>query len=410
MARRRVSFKVAPGIRISASSRGLRTSLGNRTARVAFGAGGTYTSAKIAGVRLSQQHSTGSQSRAGGRSPRGNPPASFAQLQREEKAHQLQNHIAALAALEKGLVTLHREHFPAALPPLVPSPIPVDREGLAKHWQIAAVKDINVFKRKARKAAMIEAATAAESEANRVDASNQLAHRRYQAAADTEWRELLAHKPSTVIDVLERAFSDNASDATCVDAGIDDGRRYGTVVILFGPASAIPERTPATTPTGKPTTRKRTKSDRNSLYITALGSTVLATVKEAFSVAPQLDDVRIVVLRHDTAALKPTERLAHIYNAEFERVSTESLPWHELDPARQLVTATNANLERKGIAGDVVALHSADAEINSMIAVFAEALSNRTPAAGHVDTAEISGPGRSQAQSMTGPVDDRPGR
>lgn len=43
---KRVSLKIAPGVRLSASSRGVRTSIGNSNARVSFGSGGTYTSAR----------------------------------------------------------------------------------------------------------------------------------------------------------------------------------------------------------------------------------------------------------------------------------------------------------------------------------------------------------------------------
>jgi hypothetical protein len=49
MGRRRVSFKVAPGVRISASSKGVRTSIGSNKARVPLGGGRTSTAAKVAG-------------------------------------------------------------------------------------------------------------------------------------------------------------------------------------------------------------------------------------------------------------------------------------------------------------------------------------------------------------------------
>ena len=64
----------------------------------------------------------------------------------------------------------------------------------------------------------------------------------------------------------------------------------------------MPERKPARTPTGKRTLKKRTKTEINALYLAALGSNVLATVKEAFAVAPGTDTVQLMVVRRETTA------------------------------------------------------------------------------------------------------------
>ena len=44
------------------------------------------------------------------------------------------------------------------------------------------------------------------------------------------------------------------------------------VVVMFGPPQMIPDQRPDLTPGGRPTLRKRSKTDRNALYAAALGS------------------------------------------------------------------------------------------------------------------------------------------
>lgn len=48
------NFKIAPGVKIRASSRGLSASVGPRAARVHFGAGGTGVSTGVGPVSLCQ--------------------------------------------------------------------------------------------------------------------------------------------------------------------------------------------------------------------------------------------------------------------------------------------------------------------------------------------------------------------
>ena len=97
---------------------------------------------------------------------------------------------------------------------------------------------------------------------------------------DEEWER---YEPDVAIAALERAFADNEAPAAPIDC---EGDRT-TVVMEFQSREAIvPERKPARTPTGKPTLKKRTKTEINRLYLEALGSNVLATVKETFAVAP----------------------------------------------------------------------------------------------------------------------------
>lgn len=391
MARKRISFKVAPGVRVSASRRGVRTSIGNNSARVSFGSGPTYTSAKVAGIRVSQRGSSGSRRvpRSPSRVPQsrsaGPSQASMAQRERTRKAEVLETQIEELAATERSLTSLHHESFEPTTRLSVPQPVATNVKELSRQWQTEAVKTISVFKRYARKAARSEADHAARGEAAQIDARNWQKYREAQAEADAAWDRLQAHDPGTVVQTLDAAFGDNASEARCVDAGIEDDRWYATVVIVVGSVAVVPERVPSRTPAGKPTTKKRTKTDRNALYVKALGSTVLATVKEAFAVAPSLNEVRVVVLRRDPEAATPPSYLSAIYTAEFDRVRTQAIPWTRVDPAEVLLAADDAQLQRKGATREVAPIVIDDEALADLVDVFAQATSNSSLARGDAE-------------------------
>jgi hypothetical protein len=97
---------------------------------------------------------------------------------------------------------------------------------------------------------------------------------------------------------LEGVFEDNEHPAAPIDC--HDGAV--TILIVFPSVDMIPDQTPATTPTGRPTLHRRSEQDRNRLYSQALGSTVLATVKETYATCPFLTEVKVMVVRRDTDA------------------------------------------------------------------------------------------------------------
>jgi hypothetical protein len=263
---------------------------------------------------------------------------------------------AAVASMEAALVSLHKEEYPQAQRPVFPPPAPADLDTIQQRLIKEALNGIGLFKVSARKAAKASALEQAHQEAAAEDAKRKAEHAQSQKAADAAWASLCAHDPDAVLVALEAAFEDNESPAACVDAGQDDAVHYVTVVVTFGTIAMIPEQKPATTPTGNPTLKKRTKGERNALYAAALGSTVLATVKEAFAVSPSTDEVRVVVVRKDPTAATPAEYLSAIYAARFPRDKTMRLDWQRLDPAETLLRAPDALLRRRGAAQDVVAI------------------------------------------------------
>ncbi len=371
----RMSFKVAPGVRISASSRGIRTSVGNSKARVSFGGDGTYASVGGGGVRVSQRLSGPS---ATGRSNPGRSSSarpSLAQLERAQRAAEKEAAIAELQDLENSLVSLHHEAFAPAAPYEVPPPAPADVEVLRAQIEQHELSQVGRFKLSERKAAKARARELAEAEASRIDRQNAEKYRDLCAGSTELWKLLNEHDTGLVMETLESAFADNASDATAVDVGTEDGVRYATVLIVFGAVDLIPERMPSLTAAGKPTTKKRTKSERNALYVAALGSTVLATVKEGRAVAPSVDEFRVVVLRKDLNAATPAEFVAPIYAARFSRQMMQGLNWRTVNPTEALLSATDAQFQRKGAAGDVVPLNlSGNEDLAQLVETFKPAI------------------------------------
>lgn len=420
----RKSFKVAPGVRISASSRGISAGVGPRAARVHVGPRGVGVSSGVGPVST-YSHLGGARggrgSSSGGRGARyGATKASIAAREREAKAAAREADIERVAALEKALVSLHGASFPEAervilpppdevdpqpieaerttaagipqlvaavgggeVPPVAADPEPVDRYELMREHRKRARAGIPFWSIRERIAAArdadAEAEVAAEAETKRRleeqrdeqerldDLWSQLQAARSrvaeevvlaveaekerradertaeQTALDEEWQKLKANHPSVTLSVLEEAFADNEAPAAAVNC---DGS-HTTVVMQFVPPEAIvPERKPARTPTGKPTLKKRTKTEINALYLEALGSNVLATVKETFAVAPGTDIVQMLVVRRETDK-KHAGELKAIYVGEFDRASYAGASGSR-KPRRALELAAESVLNLKG--------------------------------------------------------------
>jgi hypothetical protein len=390
----RKSFKVAPGVRIRASSRGISAGVGPRAARVHVGTRGVGMSSGI-GPLSAYSHlggGGGGQGSSGGvrrASYGGATKASIAAREREAKAAAREADINRVAALEKALISVHGASFPEAervtlppsgevdpqpikteraaaagipqlvaatgggeVPPVAADPEPVDRYELMREhrrraragipfwsiWdQIAVARDADAEAEIAAEAETKRRSEEQRHEQERLDdlwsqlgaARSRVADevilavdaekkRRAeeraskQAVLDDEWKKLNVNDPSVTLSVLEEAFADNEAPAAAIDC---DGDRTTVVMQFVPPEAIVPERKPARTPTGK-----RTQTEINALYLEALGSNVLATVKETFAVAPGTDVVQMLVVRRETDK-KHAGELAAIYVGEFDRAS-----------------------------------------------------------------------------------------
>jgi hypothetical protein len=267
--------------------------------------------------------------------------------------------------------------------PIAPAPGPVDRYELMRAFrkrkrqgiplwrlreQIEAAREAD---REAEEAAVIEArerdavraeeqakldeswadlqqlrAAVAEQVPQRVqveEASRAAARDAEQKELDEGWAKLQANHPEIALPALEQAFADNEAPAAAIDC---EGPKVTIVMQFSAPEDIVPERKPARTPTGKRTLKKRTKTEVNALYLEALGSNVLATVKEAFAVAPGAELIQLLVIRRETDG-KLAGQLAAIYVGEFGRSGFEGASGSR-DPARALTLAEESMLNLKG--------------------------------------------------------------
>ncbi|HEY3683130.1 MAG TPA: DUF4236 domain-containing protein [Streptosporangiaceae bacterium] len=348
-----MSFKIAPGVRVRASTRGIGTSIGPRAARVHVGSRGIGVSSGV-GPFTASANSHG-RSNGGARVSR----TSLSALERQVRQAQRAQEIADVGRMERALVTLHLREFPPTQRPIVPPPVPMDARPIARAMKRDQLQGISVFDRKRRRDAKALARTRTEQEVGRQEQLRRAEHARRQSGADTWWHALNRHDTDTVMAVIEAAYEDNEFPAACVDVG--EGRsRYATVLVMFGPPSLVPERKADLTPTGRPTLKTRTKTERNSLYAAALGSTVIATVKEGFAVAPSVQEIQLLALRKDSAAATAADYVTAIYAARFSRERFRNTDWSRVDPIALLLTAPDALIKRKGSAREVVPIDLAN--------------------------------------------------
>lgn len=418
-----MNFKVAPGVRVRASSRGISAGVGPRAARVHVGTRGVGVSSGVGPVSAYKRLGGGSRPTSGGarRSSYGGPTkASIAARERELKATAREADIERVSALERALVSVHKETFPpatrvvlgppkevdpepirsdleeaagvpalleatggGALAPIAPDPDPVDRYELMREHRKRARGGIPPFRVRERidaaRSADREAEIAAVAEDDRRAAAQSVEQARLdglwaelgraralvaeqlqrnvvcekarriaareaeQEQIDHDWERLNANDPEATLAALEQAFADNEAPAAAIDC---EGGHTTVLMQFVSPEAIVPERRPGRTPTGKRTLKKRTKTEINAFYLQALGSNVLATIKEAFAVAPGTQVVQLMVIRRETDKRHAGE-LAAIYLGEFDRAGFAGASGAR-DPARSLTLAGEAVLNLKG--------------------------------------------------------------
>lgn len=340
------SVRIAPGIRVRATSRGIRTSIGPRAARVHIGAGRTgistgagpfsyYTS--VGGTTTTRRNTSSSTSRTTG---------TLAQAAKAEEAGRI---LEAIDAITK----IHHEPFVLAEKPLSPPPPRVDAAAIRAQYAAAAVKGIGLFDRAARKTAKARAAVDAETRIQSETEQLRQQYADYQLELDKWWARLLANDPEVTLYQLATAFEDN--DAAAAPLGVDDGE--ATIVVLLPGADAVPERLPSTTAAGNLSLKKTTKKEHDAFYGVLAAGYTLVTVKEAFAVAPALQSVRIVAVRGTGIDAYGRKRGEALLAARIRREKLDGVQWATVD-APTILNDISDELEvnQKGAAHTMTAL------------------------------------------------------
>lgn len=312
------SFKVAPGVRIRASSRGVRTSIGPRAARLHVGGGRTGVSTGAGPVGFYTSLSGSRRSGGGGALPRnaGTSQRALAQAAKHERAQELREALT-------DLLNLHRQDFPPVSAPQAPPPPAVNVAAVIAEHEQRALAGIGLLQRTARKHARATAAATAQHHVELLESQRQYSWQQAQQQMDLWWESLRRNEPDVVLGVLGEAFEDNEAPAAAV--GLDGSEV--ALVALVPNIHSIPERKPDLTPAGNLTLKKLTKSERGSYHTITAASHVLLTVRETFAVAPGLSAARLIALQHAGEDAYGRPRVEVLLAARFERHRFEGVQW-----------------------------------------------------------------------------------
>lgn len=198
------SVRLAPGVRIRASSRGVRTSLGPRVARVHVGAGRAGVSTGVGPVGFYTSLSGGRRSSSTRSRPRSSTSSATRSLAAAAKAQQVQQ----IAAVLQSITTIHQQEFAASRPPVAPEPPVPDLAAIRDRHRKSALAGIRFFDRAGRRRAREASDRMAASEFELIKANDQKLRAVHQADLDAAWQRLLANDEETVVGTLAEAFED----------------------------------------------------------------------------------------------------------------------------------------------------------------------------------------------------------
>ncbi len=286
---------------------------------------------------------------------------SDAQLAKAEAA-------SALARALEEILNLHRPEFPDARRPIAPEPPAPDAETIAAKHRQAATAGIGVFNRRARNEAREAADRNARQEIAHIESMNRQMRQEYQAHLDGIWRRLVANEPDAVMGMLATAFEDNEAAAAPVGVTADEA----SIVVHVPAPDAVPERRPTTTQAGNLSLKKLTKKEAADFYKLMVYGYVLVTVKEALSVAPGLNHVRIVAVRTSGSDAYGQPRVEAILAARFDRQRLKGVRWAGVDASTVMRdVALEANARTVGPSKELAALDlSSEPELRALIDAF----------------------------------------
>jgi stress response protein SCP2 len=318
---------------VRVSTRGVRTSVGPRAARISVGSGGARVSSGL-GPFYASSSLRGSRGRTTTRrSPRPRTVApSAAQLERArrqaERAQQEAQRDAAIAELRelrRQMTEVHLQSFPAAHPPVIP-----DVPQLGLPWALAEAQAFHLqgvgrLARAERAAAKQRAQQDAPAYLVAESARLQTVRDRMAAEAAQWWQALLANDEGTVCEAVNTAFADNPAAGCAV--GVDGS--VMSVLMRHQDLDTLPTQTPGLTSSGRPTLKNLTKRDRLLWWLTAMGSNVIATLKEGFATAPGISAIDLAVLTR----LPDTQRLGFVAYGRWSRQAIEATAWRVAEDA-----------------------------------------------------------------------------
>ena len=231
-----------------------------------------------------------------------------------------------LAAQIAVLETLHRQEFPAVTRPTAPPEPQVDERGIRARHERAALVGVGSLALRRRAELKDQARVVADAEIAALHYQHRTERLRKELEIERWWNALLVNEPALVMDRLATAFEDNGAPAAPVS--VDGGEL--TLVVIVPAESVIPDRRDDRTEAGKLSLKKLSKSERNELYLKVVMGHLLATVKEAFAVAPAATSASVVVVRIGQTALRQ-QKVECLVAGRWTRQALAKVQWATTD-------------------------------------------------------------------------------
>ena len=338
-------FKVAPGVRLKVSSRGVRAGVGPRVARIpvgndrpgiSTGIGPTGIYAPLTGSRRPTKRRTPAQ-----RPTKTSAAAQQRQLVRAQKAQDAK----AVVQVFVDLASLHRATFPPARPSEPPPVQMVDEDEIKSRCEAQALEGIGRLKYSARIEAKRRGAEEAERQIGAALEAGAAEHNQAIAACESQWNLLCDNDPEEVQAVLTEAFEDNESFAVPVNVQNDEV----SIVVVCPGTDIVPEKKPELSSAGNIVYKKLTKAEQSDWYVVAICGSVLATVREAFAVAPAIRGIQLAAIRVSESDAYGHHRPECLMAMHFDRTSLEGVDWENVDGVRIVIeVATDIRHKQAG--------------------------------------------------------------
>lgn len=273
----------------------------------------------------------------------------------------------------------------SSTPPVAPEPEPVDRLEVLSHSRAEALAGVSRWNVAARWGTEPAILVTAEETVARLRSEREAERKRVQAQLDEDWTRLKGLQAQledrVVVEVeagrqrrLEERDAEQAAldaqweklidnEPVAVKASIEslggvgvpfelvkvEGKSIAALVSVGPVEWVVPERCPSMTPGGKPTTKKRTKTERNETYLAVLCAMTLNVAWQVFNSSPGAERL--------TVAIRPGgERGQALMVTEFDRDQfREREPARTRDPRAELDEAVSFTCETRGRTREVVA-------------------------------------------------------
>jgi hypothetical protein len=272
--------------------------------------------------------------------PGGGPPVAFYAFRGPRPALPLYQLVVApdapkvqqaesLAASIDSILKLHHQEFPPVQKAVLPPPPNPDYPAILRRRTSDALARVSIFRRSTRKAAKAAAQLAAQMECDELTRTQQVQHNAVNHEIDQLWRRLLSNDPDVVLAVLSNTFT--ANPMTVVPLGVWNSEAH-IAAHMPGPET-LPDRHPTTTAAGNLSLKKFTKAEAADLYKQLIAGLLLATMKQAFAIAPGLRTIRIVGLRNTLNDVYDQDRREALLAARFTRERMNGVRWNAADAA-----------------------------------------------------------------------------